>query len=629
VSNTIAQLRGISFPALRFDPHGTVTGATPAFSELFDVDLSEAVSIVAVLDGILRDPPGWTGTLADPPRFFATVSRTVRCVETVQHGPAYLEVGRFTPSDFILVIGGIAAPGSVVPPSILSTTPRLVATLLDAAGAGTFVLDNEERIIDFNDLSVQYTGVPEELSADLVGSPIDSVVSVYRGSDRLSVAELVRRASESGERLSLGAEIRISPGGVDSQEAEVTVLPVAGDHGETEAAAVVTIEPVVDRRRVDRDLRNQQHADDIARAAISIAHDLNDNATTMTAVLDRIALYRSDEDEDTPEEDERLLQSALRRIRRLAAQLERFSYRESRDEDEEDQVVTPERVLDIIHDTVFLATGGTAVRTTFSLDSIPALRFSASDLTQALFNVVLNATEAMSEEGTLRIELHYDDGTDFVRLAVRDDGTGMNPRMIDHAFRPYYSTKPHKIGLGLTVALSILESGGGGLDLETEPGFGTTVIFSLPVAGGVGRAARNDRPERGNPREKLSECRVLLVEDDPLVRRSMEIMIRALGCEIVSVNTGERAVDVYQREIQEGRGFTVLVTDLAMPGRVNGVQLLRRLREYSPDLPAILSSGALHRDNAEGYREAGFQYVLRKPFGENALREALSTALQR
>ncbi|MFW5643916.1 MAG: response regulator, partial [Alkalispirochaeta sp.] len=216
-----------------------------------------------------------------------------------------------------------------------------------------------------------------------------------------------------------------------------------------------------------------------------------------------------------------------------------------------------------------------------------------------------------------------------VQLTVRDDGTGMNPRLIDHAFRPYYSTKPNGIGLGLTVALSILEARGGRLDLETEPGFGTTVNFTLPVADGTDRGVPREREGRNHRPKMLSGCRVLLVEDDPLVRRSMEMMIRSLGCEPVSVNTGERAVDVYRRELREGRAFTVLVTDLAMPGRLNGVQLLRRLREYSPDLPAILSSGALHRDNSDGYREAGFQYVLRKPFGENELREALHTAVQR
>jgi len=629
VSNTIAQLRGIPFPALRFDHHGTVTGATSSFSDLFDVDLSGSLSIVSVLASVLRDPPSWLERLSDPPHLFATVPRISTCVETVPHGPVCLEVGRFTPAEYLLIFAAIAPADGGAPPSILSASRRLVAALLDVSGSGTFVLDREERIIDFNELAVQYTGVPEERAADLVGAPLDSVLSTYRGSEKLSIGDLVGRASTSGERLSLGVEIRIASGGVGSQEAEVTVLPVVGDHSDAEAAAVVTIELVGDRRRVDRDLRNQQHADDIARAAISIAHDLNDNATTMTAVLDRIAMQRSGGDDGASDEDVRLLQSALRRIRRLGAQLERFSYRDSLSGDDEDQVITPDGVLEIIHDTVFLATGGTAVRTTFSLETIPALRFSSSDLMQALFNVILNATEAMSEEGILRIELRYDAGAENVTLAVRDDGTGMNPRMVDHAFRPYYSTKPHKIGLGLTVALSILETRGGRLDLETEPGFGTTVTFSLPVVGGTHRAARSERAGRDHSRETLSECRVLLVEDDPLVRRSMEMMIRALGCEIVSVNTGERAVDVYQREIREGRGFTVLVTDLAMPGRVNGVQLLRRLREYSPDLPAILSSGALHRDNADGYREAGFQYVLRKPFGENELREALAAALHR
>ncbi|MFW5795793.1 MAG: ATP-binding protein [Alkalispirochaeta sp.] len=614
---------------MRFDRHGTVTGVTPGFSDLFNISLRGGESIVTVLEGILETLPPWVYALSNPVEHFNTDQRTTKCAVTVQHGPVCLEIGRFSPSEFLLLCAGGAAVGRAGVPSILSAHRRLVATLLDATASGTFVLDGDARIIDFNDLAVQFTRVPEELSTDLIGAAIDSVLSVYRGSEQLSISEIVRRASASGERLSLGIEIRSAAGGTESRDAEVTVLPVPGDGGEDDTASVLTIEPVGDRRRIDRDLRNQQHADNIARGAVSIAHDLNDNATAMTAVLDRIAMHRTGRTGDATDDHIRLLHSALRRIRRLAARLERFSYRDSRDTGEDESTIPGDRVVEIIHDAVFLATGGTGVRTTFSFDSAPSLRFPSTDLTQALFNVILNATEAMSEDGTLRIGLRHEPGAETVQLTVRDDGTGMNPRMIDHAFRPYYSTKPNGIGLGLTVALSILEARGGRLDLETEPGFGTTVNFTLPVADGTDRGVPREREGRNHRPKMLSGCRVLLVEDDPLVRRSMEMMIRSLGCEPVSVNTGERAVDVYRRELREGRAFTVLVTDLAMPGRLNGVQLLRRLREYSPDLPAILSSGALHRDNSDGYREAGFQYVLRKPFGENELREALHTAVQR
>ena len=123
--------------------------------------------------------------------------------------------------------------------------------------------------------------------------------------------------------------------------------------------------------------------------------------------------------------------------------------------------------------------------------------------------------------------------------------------------------------------------------------------------------------------------RVLLVEDDPLVRRSLERTLEAVGCIVTAVESGDRAIDVFQTELAGEHPFQLMITDLTMPGRNDGVQLLRRVRELDPDIPAVLSSGALHRQNASSYRDAGFQYVLRKPFGEPEVRYALSVALAR
>jgi CheY-like chemotaxis protein len=182
--------------------------------------------------------------------------------------------------------------------------------------------------------------------------------------------------------------------------------------------------------------------------------------------------------------------------------------------------------------------------------------------------------------------------------------------------------------MGLTVTLSTLENAGGGLEIETDPGFGTTVRLYLPVAEPLSESLSGESPFSKGVHD-FRGFRVLLVEDDPLVRRSLDRTLQSVGCSVTAVDSGDRAIEVFRAHLAGHDAFQLVMTDLTMPGRNDGVQLLRRIRELDPLIPAVLSSGALHRENASSYREAGFQYVLRKPFGESEVRFALSVALAR
>lgn len=180
--------------------------------------------------------------------------------------------------------------------------------------------------------------------------------------------------------------------------------------------------------------------------------------------------------------------------------------------------------------------------------------------------------------------------------------------------------------MGLTVTLSTLENVGGTMEIETDPGFGTTVRLYLPISGSL-----PDTTVSGDI-ESLSDFQgfhVLLVEDDPLVRRSLERTLQSMGCVVTAADSGDRAIELFRTRFHGTEPFQLVITDLTMPGRNDGVQVLRRIRELDPMIPAVLSSGALHRQNTSSYREAGFQYVLRKPFGEAEVRFALSVALAR
>ncbi len=495
--------------------------------------------------------------------------------------------------------------------------------------AGIIIVNRNFKIVDYNELA-EHVLITEKEVESLLGTAIGMVLSIQQYGRAVHIEEIIQRCVHSRSRREYGAGITVAGPDGSVEEIRLVVIPIPEDtfSGDDDISAIISVESLVEKRRVWRDLRNLQHADAIRKSATGIAHELNNSSTTVIAELDR--LQRVVSGNGTPDLLEYLghIRTAVRKVRRLGLQLEHFSRRTGPAADFPGSAKVS-NVPEVVHDTMSLVAGGGGLDATFSFDGdLPLAAISSYDLTHALFNVVSNAVEAMTDGGTLRIESHYSRVDETVRIIIKDDGTGMDPRTMRNVFRPYFSTKPNGIGMGLTVSLSILEECGGRLSVETEPGFGTTATMIIPT---VQKRDRRDgliEFNSGTDKVDFGNARVLVVEDDPLVRRSMELIISGTGCEVTAVHNGERAIEVFQSAAENGNSYDILVTDLTMPGRVDGVQLVRRLREFSPDMPAVLSSGALHKTDAGSYREAGFQYVLRKPFGERELREALAVAFR-
>ncbi|HKK49226.1 MAG TPA: response regulator, partial [Alkalispirochaeta sp.] len=444
--------------------------------------------------------------------------------------------------------------------------------------------------------------------------------------------------------LTFAADLRAAPSADRELDVAISIAPIQSDVGESShrsahrvrgdapEAVIVFVRDISDKRQLYRDVRRLQHARQVSRAAGGIAHELNNSTTalmTHLGLLDR-ALGGS---HAGARHEIKNVESAVRRITRLGQQLERFSGSSFTASEDEEPETSPELsaglLSEIVQDTVSLAVSGTAIRSSFAIDGgLSSVRISPEAVSQALFNVVINAVEAMDEEGRIHLGVWKSSDPDAVVVEVRDEGHGMDSRIAAQVTQPYFSTKPHGVGMGLTVTLSILEAAGGGLEIQTDPGFGTAVRMYLPTSTPLPERPLQDRTGTAED-ESFRGSRVLVVEDDPLVRRSLERTLQSVGCEVTAVESGDRAIEVFRSAFSHHNQFQLVITDLTMPGRNDGVQVLRRIRELDPLIPAVLSSGALHRRNTSSYRDAGFQYVLRKPFGEAEVRFALSVALSR
>lgn len=276
-----------------------------------------------------------------------------------------------------------------------------------------------------------------------------------------------------------------------------------------------------------------------------------------------------------------------------------------------------------------------------TLPGVPALLADRGQLEAALVNLAANARDAMGGTGVLTLSAAQETVTagegaaavrpaclktgTYVRLSTADTGPGMDAATLARASEPFFTTKPRGqgTGLGLAMARGFAEQSGGALQIESAPGAGTTVHLWLPVAGDEPGANRPPRPQEKIVAE--GSGRLLLVDDDALVRAMTAEGLEAAGFVVLSAGNGAEALKL----LDTGAAVDLMVTDLSMPA-MDGLALIREAQNRRPDLPVILLTG-FATDMAElaiGGAVSGRFSLLRKPIDARLLAERAAALLK-
>jgi CheY-like chemotaxis protein len=259
-----------------------------------------------------------------------------------------------------------------------------------------------------------------------------------------------------------------------------------------------------------------------------------------------------------------------------------------------------------------------------------------TQLQAALLNLLVNARDAMPNGGKITLEtanVRLDDDYAashaevapglYVLIAVSDTGSGMPPEVIKHAFEPFFTTKPTGVGsgLGLSMVYGFVKQSGGHIKIYSEVGKGTSIKMYLPRAAGAVPGTVEKPIEPGNLAARGET--VLLVEDDAEFRAAVAKMLRGSGYAVVEAGTADAAL----ARLREGMPPQVLLTDVVLPGTMNGVELMRSAVAVHPRLATVFMSG--YTENAiihHGRLDPGV-LLLQKPFRKvdllNKIRQAL------
>ncbi len=354
------------------------------------------------------------------------------------------------------------------------------------------------------------------------------------------------------------------------------------------------VEDISERCRLEEQLRQAQRMEAIGRLAAGVAHDFNNLLTVICGNLEMLKSDLAGQDEEVELIDEAL--TATSRGVSLAQQLLLFSRKKRSAPAPLDLVAAVAEMAKLLGRLL-----GEQVQLVLP-GARPPLWIWADRgmIEQVLINLTANARDAMRQGGRVVIDLDREvvdvarasaeprrrPGT-FVRLSVTDTGVGITPENLAHIFEPFFTTKEvgHGCGLGLATVLGIVEQHGGWVELTSEVGAGTRVQVYLPET-----EARPGAPPPADatPRVAGEGERILLVEDEAVVQDLVARILGRAGYRVTRAPSGAAALALDDETLRQ---IDLLVSDVVMPGGVNGYQLAASLRQRLPDLPVVLISG--------------------------------------
>ena len=394
-----------------------------------------------------------------------------------------------------------------------------------------------------------------------------------------------------------------------------------------------------DLQRACDDLRRSQHTvvqqerlRVVGQMASGIAHDIN-NAIAPVALYAQTLLER--ETELTPRGRQHLLtiSHAIDDVAATVARLREF-YRQRA----EPQAVAPFVLNALVRQVAELTRArwsdiplqrGIVIRMrTALLGDLPSVLGVESEVREALTNLVLNAVDAMPEGGELVLRTRSGGAPASVWIDVADSGVGMDKATRSRCLEPFFTTKGERgTGLGLAMVFGVMQRHHGSVEIESEPGRGSTVSLHFP-------AARRVVPETAPPPppppvlaapQRLS---VLLVDDDPLLLESLTDTLALDGHEVVAAAGGREGIDTFREHLLglDGRPFDLVVTDLGMP-YVDGRRVAACIKTLSHVTPVIMLTGWGQRMLAVDQRPPRVDLMLGKPIRPHALRAAIEQVL--
>ncbi|MEA3348411.1 MAG: ATP-binding protein, partial [Pseudomonadota bacterium] len=399
--------------------------------------------------------------------------------------------------------------------------------------------------------------------------------------------------------------------------------PIRDEKGET-VGGVLVFRDITDRDRMQEEVLKLRKLESVGRLAGGIAHDFNNLLTGIMGNIE-VASFRLG---SQPEKVRGNLEKALKASRRAADLTQKLLTFAKGGE----PIKETAAIGEIIKDSAEFSLLGSKIALSLEIpENLWAAEVDSGQISQVIQNLVINAVHAMPEGGTISIcgenvdlgsaqtvSLPLKPGL-YVKISVRDQGCGIDEELREKIFDPFFTTKKEGSGLGLSVIYSIVNKHDGYVGVKSEPGRFTEFTFYLPALGVVSDNRENAVFERES---SVSAGRILVMDDEEVVREVITELLTTYGYEVVAVSDGRQVLEKYRQQ-----EFELVIMDLTIPGGLGGRETMKLLKEFDPLVKAVVSSGYANDPVVAEYEKYGFCGFLSKPYILEDLLQILSKAL--
>ncbi|HOW50711.1 MAG TPA: cache domain-containing protein [bacterium] len=488
----------------------------------------------------------------------------------------------------------------------ISEEKERLAVTLASIGDGVITTDTDGRIVLLNAAAEQMTGWH---SADAVGLPLDAVFRIVMERTRKPAVDPVKKVLESGRVEALANSTMLLARDGRELIIEDSAAPIRDRDGRI-IGVVLVFRDNTQKRQYEEETRRAQRIESLGLLAGGIAHDFNNYLTGIMGSLS-LSKYLADPGHKMHEVLAKAEQATIR-AKHLTGQLLTFAKGGH-------PVRRPVDIRKVLNECVSFSLAGSPIRAdVLFADDLRVLTADEGQLMQLFNNLLINAVQAMNGVGTVMIRARNAQGGEmagrlgpgqYIAVTVADTGPGIAPEHLAHIFDPYFTTKPDGTGLGLAVAYSILSRHGGVVTVDSTVGQGTTFTVFLPIEADAAPLAESRAEE-----VRTGSGRVLVMDDDEVIRQTIGSMLRYLGYDPVLVPDGREALERYRRALEERQPFDLVILDLTVPGGMGGEEAIGELKKLDPQVRAVVSTGYSHSPVTAQYERYGFVGILPKPY---------------
>lgn len=438
------------------------------------------------------------------------------------------------------------------------------------------------------------------------------------------IQESIKIVLDTGEMRTLEYELK-TPAGLGHYEARIVRL---------DRDSVLTIvRDITDRKRMHEELLKHKNLESIGILAAGIAHDFNNLLTGVLGNISLALMYVTADDKL-----HKMLTGAQKTAVEAAELVERLIFFSKEEWLNREEV----SLFHVVKHALQLFPEDEPPLYDMDIpDNLNPIFGDESQLSQVIYNLLYNATEAMKDlpqkvpvllrAGNVEIDMENKFSLKkgrYVKISIQDRGRGIAKENVHKIFAPYFSTKqdrgPKGTGLGLAIAYAVVKNHQGNIMVESEVGKGTTIDVYLPaISEGVYFLKERIHTV---PREE-DKGRVLLMDDDPMIVDITSEMLEQLGYRVDACREGSEVLEAYKSAKETFEDFDIVVLDIVNKVGMEGRETMQRLKDFDPDVRSIAISGYLHDFDPDELKTCGFNAVLAKPYRIEDLMETINGVL--